>query len=633
MKKLIKHIYSCLFVAVLLIFSLISSNNTSYLKSYTKIKNAISLNKEIDVGHEKLKVENSKLVDNQGNQFIIHGINIGDDGNLPSFQKSTKTTYQLLKDEGFNTIRYTFPVTLFYDLENDKIRSENLEIFDQLTEVATDVGMYVIVDLHVLRSAEFSFNSSSDDYCLIGDDANTKAYNKAEKYKTIISTLWEAIASKAKGKDCILAYSLINEPYGGIDLSKITYISWEEYLNQGHTGSDWDKYVEEKTAAITKLQNEAKERIMNDYSSFLQDLINKIRFIDQDTTICFQKLANLCDVSNNYTFAGLDACGWSNEDAWPNITADNLLIDVNHIYDNGIYEYTYNENMLTKDQINTNKGIIENGESVGVLNMSEALNTTKTTSWYSSKSSSTSNGVTTITNSDFIDDSYKISGESGEKTCTLKLSATDKALLFGWGALYVTNNSSQAINLELTNFTIYKEINGKKVAIFNIASNDDSYKLMSYGFQKINSSNGLPGDYVFINSPYTINGNSMQNLDGSAIQGLKLGVRKNETIYIEFKLNATSSSNNLDATIDFQANKYTIDENDAGQDIITGYDLLEKCFNEAESAANKYLSPIYFGEFCLMSQYISDYTNFTKYTDAFSSLLTLIYFIKLVSVV
>jgi len=581
----------------------------------------IMVNEAIDVGHEKLRVEDSKLVDSDGNQFLIHGINIGDSSDTggPDFRKYTKTTYRLLKDEGFNTVRYTFGASLFYDLANGKLRTENFEALDQLMETATAVGMYVILDLHILRDAEFSFYSRSDDYCLIGAAANDEAAQKAAKYKTAILSVWREVAERVQGEPCVLAYSLLNEPWGGIDASKITYTSWEDYLAAGHTGSDWDRYVEERDAAITELQKDAVRATRGDYTSFIQSLIDEIRAIDPDTTVTFQPLASLCDVSSNYKQGGFDEYGWTEEERWPDVQADNLMIDSRHIYDNSIYEYAYDEDMIDTGLAQSNGGVIEEGTPIGVLNMSPVSDELTTAQWFSTDHTVTSNGVT-VTTSDFLDGSNRVTGAAGERTATAAISATDTSFSFGWGSLYITNNGDKDATVTMTKITVYKLIDGQKVAVFSASPDDDGTKLLAYDFKEIEHETGDPGEDYFFNKPFSVPAGGVGNSNGSPIQKMKLGVKKGETIHLEFGIDVESDSSDIDLSLSFQANQYLAQENEEGQDLVTGAALVRKTFEDAKRISDSFGSPLYFGEFCVMSQCICDYTNFDGYTDEFARL-------------
>lgn len=541
----------------------------------------------IDVGKEKLRVENSKLVDYQGNEFIIHGICIGDSETV-YWQKYSEKTYELLKAEGFNTVRYTFSVSLFYDWEEQKVREENIEILDQLMKSASAVGMYVILDLHVLRVNEFSFYSKEekDDYCLIGDSNpnSTTAAAKAEKYKNAVYRVWEEVVTRVKGNSCVLAYSLINEPYGGIDMSEITYASWDDYLADGHTGSDWDKYVAERDATITKLQQEAIDRVNGDYSALINNLIQKIRAIDGETVICFQPIASLCDVSDNYKFLGLSDCGWTTEDKYPRLSDSNtvnLLLDSGHIYDNALFDYKYN------------------GEKAGVINMSEASGVTTRSSWYADdyKTVTTSDYSYTVT---FTEDDMKNSSANDEV----------QAITLGWCAVYIKNNGASAITVIPKALTIYKKINGEETEIFKVTKDDDKDKLRALGQL------GYKGDSGFMATEQRIEAGGESNVGGDGIAALKLGIKVGEEVTVKVDMDISSDSD-INASMSFQCGRTYVGKNADGQDLISGEDAVKKVFADAKKFSGSYNSPVYFAEFCVMSNYISEYTNYMDYTNCF----------------
>lgn len=99
-------------------------------------------------------------------------------------------------------------------------------------------------------------------------------------------------------------------------------------------------------------------------------------------------------------------------------------------------------------------------------------------------------------------------------------------------------------------------------------------------------------------------------------QSLKLGVKAGEKVSIEIDMELSSDSA-INAHMNFQCNETYVSKNEAGQDIITGEDAVEKVFTEARSNSDRYGSPVYFAEFCVMSNYINDYTNYRDYTDCF----------------
>jgi len=580
--KFFKRLIACAaaFTAIFCCALFCATSKINY-PSYADTENA-----GIDIGKEKLAVKNSKIVDGDGNEFIIHGVCIGDTNDDTIYWgKCTKTTFKLLREEGFNTVRYTFSASLFYSFESDSFKEENLELFDLIAQNAEEAGIYVIIDLHLLRNMEYSFYSYSDDYCLIGEsnpDSATAAA-KAQGYKEGIYALWEEIAGRLAGNASVLAYSLINEPYGGVDGSQMNFPEYDDYVKD-HPTTSWSDYLSIKAETVAAAQKKAIENISGDYTNFIQTLIDKIRARDGETTICFQHLAALCDVSENYKFASFDDYGWTDADKWPDVTAANVLTDCGHLYDNCLFEYKHGDT------------------SVGVLNMSSAENVTQTGWWFS-------------------DEYQTLSSDTGNVTATHTTVFSDEqmtndkkvqSILLNWGALYIRNNGDSAITLTVNSFSIYKEIDGTDTKIFSASESDDKVKLKAYGMINYKEDGG------FIGYPVTIAAGDGGNIGGSGIQALKLGVRAGEKVTLEFEVTAsTTDGSALDASFNFQCGRTCIGKNKDGQDIITGEDPITKIFTEAKTAADKYDSPIYFAEFCVMSQYINDYTNYKDYTDCF----------------
>ena len=64
--------------------------------------------KYIDVGHEKLHIENRKILDKDGNEFVMNGIAIAQVFGSTSFkpERISLETFTLLKEAGFNAIRF-----------------------------------------------------------------------------------------------------------------------------------------------------------------------------------------------------------------------------------------------------------------------------------------------------------------------------------------------------------------------------------------------------------------------------------------------------------------------------------------------------------------------------------------------
>ena len=237
----------------------------------------------INVGKEKLKVENRKILDSDGNEFVIKGIAIANVFQTDFVEERITTeTLTLLKEAGFNTIRFQLNGTLFYDFTNKQFRQSNIDMFKDYLRRAEEVGMYIIVDLHGLMTNNVhSFDTSGENkWCLVSETGSP--------YTEDYYSLWERMATEFKSYKSVLAYELLNEP-----------------------------------AACYETTQEA---VMNSYNNLLQTTIGRIRAVDPDTIISFQPVNHFRDINDNYNYKTISV------DYNPVITGTNYLYDVRHMY-------------------------------------------------------------------------------------------------------------------------------------------------------------------------------------------------------------------------------------------------------------------------------------------------------------
>lgn len=238
--------------------------------------------KYINVGKEKLKVEDRKIVDNEGNEFVMKGIAVANvfQNNFVQERISTETL-TLLKEAGFNTIRFQLAGSIFYNFTTKEFKEDNINIFKDYLKRAEEVGMYVIVDLHGLMNNVHSMNIEGDNkYCLVSENGSP--------YTEDYYSLWERMAAEFNSYKSVLAYELVNEP----------------------------------AACFTTSQ----EAVMDSYNNLLETVIGRIRNVDPDTIISFQPVNHFRDINDNYNYKTISV------DYNPVVSGTNYLYDVRHVY-------------------------------------------------------------------------------------------------------------------------------------------------------------------------------------------------------------------------------------------------------------------------------------------------------------
>ena len=144
--------------------------------------------------HGALRVEGTDLVDSKGEKVQLYGMSTHGIGWFPQYV--SKETFRTLRDDwGCNCVR----IAMYTDEYNGYCSGGNKEELKRLVEngvsYATELGMYVIVDWHVLN------------------DRNPNVYGaEAEKF-------FDEMAGKWKDQDNVI-YEICNEPNSGV--------TWEE---------------------------------------------------------------------------------------------------------------------------------------------------------------------------------------------------------------------------------------------------------------------------------------------------------------------------------------------------------------------------------------------------------------------
>lgn len=151
-------------------------------KKETK-QNSVSKTQDIS-----LHVENQHIVDSQGKEFILKGVSSHGLAWFPQY--INKKSFQTLRDEfQVNTIRLAMYTAEDggYCVSDNKTELEKL--IDQGVQYTKELGMYVIIDWHILSD------------------------NNPLKYKKEAKDFFERISQKYKNEQHIL-YEICNEPNG-----------------------------------------------------------------------------------------------------------------------------------------------------------------------------------------------------------------------------------------------------------------------------------------------------------------------------------------------------------------------------------------------------------------------------------
>lgn len=152
--------------------------------------------------HGKLSVKGSGLVDKNGNEFQLQGVSTHGIAWFPQYVN--KAAFQTIRDEwGANCIRLAM-----YSAENGGYctggnQTELKQLVNDGVSYATDLGMYVIIDWHIMNQ---------------DGDPNT--------HKTEAIAFFEEMSKKYASYDNVI-YEICNEPNGGTQWSSIKSYAME----------------------------------------------------------------------------------------------------------------------------------------------------------------------------------------------------------------------------------------------------------------------------------------------------------------------------------------------------------------------------------------------------------------------
>lgn len=113
--------------------------------------------------------------------------------------------FEILKTWGFNVVRLPFNYTLLEDdLAPGKLRPHAFQWLDRAIDMATQAGIYVILDMHGAPGGQ------STDQCT-GHGGQNKLWQPENRKRAAF--LWKEIAEHYRRSSTVAAYDLLNEPF------------------------------------------------------------------------------------------------------------------------------------------------------------------------------------------------------------------------------------------------------------------------------------------------------------------------------------------------------------------------------------------------------------------------------------
>lgn len=239
--------------------------------------------------HGKLKVNGTKIVDKNEDIFQLKGISTHGIAWFPQYVN--RDTFEYMRDEwGINVIRLAM-----YSNPNDGYTRENWNLVKNGINYATDLGLYVIIDWHILND------------------------NNPNTYKSEAIEFFKEMATTYKNNENVL-YEICNEPNGDV--------TWER---------DIKPYSEEVISEIRKIDNDAiiicgtptwsqdvdivSQNPITDYENIMytlhfyaathkEDLRNKLTTALNNGLPIFVSEFGICDASGNGAIDKTEANRW-----------------------------------------------------------------------------------------------------------------------------------------------------------------------------------------------------------------------------------------------------------------------------------------------------------------------------------
>lgn len=119
----------------------------------------------------------------------------------------TSRELALIKSFGFNLVRVPFHYGLLMDDQRpDVLREDAFKWLDRAVDLAEQAGIYVILDLHGAPGGQSVDGPTGR--------AGVNALWDNPKYQEQAAWLWQRIAERYRDRSSVIAYDLLNEPWG-----------------------------------------------------------------------------------------------------------------------------------------------------------------------------------------------------------------------------------------------------------------------------------------------------------------------------------------------------------------------------------------------------------------------------------
>jgi endoglucanase len=190
-----------------------------------------------------IHAEGTRLVDGNGGNFAIKGINLGNwlvpEGYMFKFKHALSPTeiagvietlvgpeqaarfwtefrdvyvakddIDFIKAAGFNTVRVPLNWRLFVEpgatANDDKFEGPGWALLDRLVQWCHEDGLHVIVDLHAAPGGQTGVNHD--------DGTGFPLTFYVPRYRDLTVVLWRELAAHYRNETAVLGYDLLNEP-------------------------------------------------------------------------------------------------------------------------------------------------------------------------------------------------------------------------------------------------------------------------------------------------------------------------------------------------------------------------------------------------------------------------------------
>ena len=119
--------------------------------------------------------------------------------------------FKRMRSYGFNVVRLPFHYAMLEDPAHPgELRADAFRWIDHAVQMAASEGIYTILDMHGAPGGQ-----SLDHVC--GEKGRNEFWRPENRRRG--AALWRAIAEHYRGNPAVVAYDLLNEPYGRMDMT------------------------------------------------------------------------------------------------------------------------------------------------------------------------------------------------------------------------------------------------------------------------------------------------------------------------------------------------------------------------------------------------------------------------------